>query len=71
MTVATAKNFEELPLTLTVYEVADLLNISLRVAYALTKQRGFPAVRVGERRLVIPRDRFLKWLNESADEPIL
>lgn len=71
MTVATAKNFEELPLTLTVYEVADLLNVSLRVAYALTKQRGFPAVRVGERRLVIPRDRFLKWLNESADEPIL
>lgn len=70
MTVAAVKNFDELPLTLSVYQVADLLNISLRVAYALTKQKGFPAVRVGERRLVIPRDRLLQWLNESADKPV-
>lgn len=69
MTLA-VRNHEDLPLTLKVEEVAAVLGVSRRVAYNLTKQLGFPAIRVGEKRLVIPRDRFLRWLNENADKPL-
>lgn len=69
MTVA-AKRFEDLPLSLKVEDVAAVLGISRRVAYSLTRQKGFPAVRVGEKRLIIPRDRFLQWLNDNADRPV-
>ncbi len=69
MTVA-MKNFEDLPLTLKVEQVAEVLGVSRKVAYNLAKRRDFPAVRVGEKRLVIPRDRFIQWLNENADKPL-
>jgi len=64
------KSFDELPLTLRVEDVAAVLGVSRKVAYNLTKRRDFPAVRVGEKRLCIPRDRFLRWLNEKADKLI-
>ena len=66
--LASIKSYEDLPVTLNVEDVAAVLGISRKVAYGLAKQKGFPAVRVGERRLVIPRDRFLQWLDEQADE---
>lgn len=74
MTLATTKshkNHAELPFTLTVKQIAELLNISLPVAYELTKRADFPAVRVGKKRIMIPRDRLLRWLNENADKPIV
>ncbi len=66
----TARSNEDLPLALKVEQVAELLGISRKVAYELTRQPGFPVVRVGEKRLVIPRDRFLQWLDENADKPL-
>jgi excisionase family DNA binding protein len=54
----------ELPLTLTVDQVAELLGICRKVAYALVKKEGL-AIRVGDKRLVIPRDRFLAYLNKQ------
>jgi excisionase family DNA binding protein len=68
--VQAAKRYEDLPLTLKVEEMAEVLGVSRKVAYNLAKRRDFPAVRVGEKRLVIPRDRFLRWLNENADKPL-
>lgn len=66
----TAKDLKDLPLTLTVNQVAKLLGVSRRVAYNLMRQRGFPSVRVGEKRIIIPRDHFLRWLDENAKKPI-
>ncbi len=66
----TAKSFKDLPLTLRVGEVAELLGVSEKVAYRLTKRQDFPAIRVGEKRIVIPRDHFLRWLDNNAKRPI-
>ena len=54
-------------LTVTVNEMAKMLGVSRPVAYELTKREGFPAVRISERRIVIPVDALKKWLDESAN----
>jgi len=69
-TVNAAKNFEDLPLILKADQVADVLGVSVRVVYNLTKRQDFPAIRVGEKRIVIPRDHFLRWLHNNAKRPI-
>lgn len=58
-------NFDELPACLNMREVAKLMRISLPTVYALLHSVDFPAVKVGERRYVIPRDRFIAWLNRD------
>jgi len=57
---------ENQKLTVTVNEMAKMLGISRPTAYELTKREGFPAIRVSERRIIIPVDRLTKWLNEEA-----
>jgi len=66
MAVPTYKSFEELPFSLTVDQVAEILGICRKVAYNLVKREGL-AIRVGEKRLVIPRDRLLAYLNRKED----
>ncbi len=63
------KNYNDLPLTLKVEQVAEILQVGRNTAYSLIRQKGFPVVRIGEKRVVIPRDRFLQWLNDNADKP--
>lgn len=53
--------------TITVAEVASELGVCLPAAYALVHQGGFPVVHVG-RRLVVPREAFVRWLNEQAGQ---
>lgn len=51
-----------------VYEIpfiASYLNINLTQAYALARQPGFPAIRIG-RRIVIPKPAFERWLEQAA-----
>ena len=64
------KSYDELPVTLKVEDVARILGVGRNTAYNIIRQKGFPAVRVGEKRVVVPRDRFLQWLNEKADKPL-
>ncbi len=61
MTMA-IRNFEELPLTLKVDEMAEILGISRKVAYRLAKDEGL-GIRVGEKRLVVPKTRLIEYLN--------
>lgn len=51
----------ELPLTLTVADVASVLGISKQNAYYLCHSKGFPCIQVGKR-LVIPKPAFTKWM---------
>lgn len=53
-------------LVLSVSELASELGISSPVAYELVRQKGFPAVRLSERRIVVPVDGLKRWLNEKA-----
>jgi excisionase family DNA binding protein len=53
-------NIGDYPLTLRVEDVQKILRLSKASTYELTKQKGFPSIRVG-RRILIPRDAFFKW----------
>ena len=52
-------------LTITVKELAKLMNISLPTAYSLTERAGFPLIRVGRKKL-IPLAALQEWLNTQA-----
>lgn len=57
--------WDELPLVLTVRQLAAILEIGLGAAYALCHQRGFPVVRVG-RSFRVPREALQRWLLEKT-----
>ena len=52
-----------------VREVATMLGISAPAAYSLAASEGFPSIRIGERRIVVPCDAFERWMQESATAP--
>ena len=47
-------------------EVARLLNIGRNAAYELAGRSDFPAVRISERRIIVPADRLSAWLEQQA-----
>lgn len=60
------KTREELPMYLTVMDVADLLGISRASAYELVREQNFPKLKIVTGRIIIPRDRLLEWLDEQT-----
>jgi len=52
---------ENLPLSLTVDDVANALGLSKKNAYTLCHSKDFPCVQVG-RRLIIPKLAFIEWM---------
>ena len=59
------KSFDELPLMLSVPELAALLGISRAGAYELVKEPEFPSLMIGSR-IIIPRDKLIKWIDEKS-----
>ena len=59
------RTYDELPLVLKADDVAKTLNISRTYAYALFHRQDFPSLQIGNRMLV-PRDRFLKWIEDNT-----
>ena len=60
------KSKEELPMFLTVMDVANLLGISRASAYELVREDNFPKLKIVQGRTMIPRDRLLEWLDEQT-----
>ena len=60
------KNFEDLPLMLSVPEVGEVLGISRAAAYELVRSKGFPSMRIGTR-ILVPMDKFLAWIDEQTE----
>ena len=60
------KTREELPMYLTVMDVADLLGISRASAYELVREDNFPKLKIVQGRTIIPRDMLLEWLDEQT-----
>ena len=58
-------SFEEMPLMLSVPDVAAVLGISRAGAYELVKEKGFPTLTIGSR-ILIPRDKLVKWIDEKS-----
>ena len=63
---STYTNIEELPLTLNAREAAQVLRISKSKVYELAQSESFPAIRIGKR-VVIPRDKLIQWMNNQAE----
>ena len=61
------KSYDELPLMLSVPEVASVLGISRAGAYDLVRSDGFPALKIGGR-IVVPKEKFIQWIDEKTAE---
>lgn len=61
------KSFEELPLMLTVQDMADVLGIGLAHAYEVAHRKDFPTITLGSR-IIVPRDRFMEWIDRQAEK---
>ena len=62
----TYRNFNDLPLMLSVPEVTKVLGISRAGAYELVRSAGFPKIRIGNR-IVVPRDKFIAWIDQHSE----
>lgn len=60
------KNYSELPLTLSVPEVAAVLGISRAGAYELVHSASFPKVKIGKR-IFVPKDKLIEWLDAQVE----
>ena len=60
------KSKEELPMFLTVMDLANLLGISRASAYELVREDNFPKLKIVQGRTIIPRDRLLEWLDDQT-----
>ena len=60
------KSKEELPMFLTVMDVANLLGISRASAYELVREDNFPKLKIVQGRTIIPRDRLFEWLDDQT-----
>lgn len=65
--VVTEKEFEELPIMLTVADIQKVLGIGRNSAYELIYQKNFPILKLGERKIRIPKDRFLEWIRSNTE----
>ena len=63
-------SFDELPVVLSVPDLADVLGVSKSCAYQLTHIKDFPTILIGRRRL-ISRDRLKIWLESQLDSGII
>ena len=61
------KSYDELPLMLSVPQVAGVLGISRAGAYELARSQGFPSLTIGSR-IVVPKDKFISWIEERVSE---
>jgi excisionase family DNA binding protein len=65
MALPTLTSLAELPVMLTIGDVQRTLRCAKKTAYDLVHRADFPAMRLG-RTIRVPREAFLRWLNEQA-----
>ena len=58
-------SYDELPIMLSVPQLATTLGISRSGAYTLVRTASFPALKIGSR-IVIPKDKLQDWINENC-----
>ena len=58
-------SLDELPLMLSVPEMASVLGISRAGAYELVKEKRFPSLTIGSR-ILVPRDKLIAWIDEKS-----
>lgn len=59
------RSYLDLPLMLDAEDIKTIMNISRAGAYQLMHTEGFPVISIGKR-MVVPRDKFLAWVEENT-----
>ncbi len=59
------QSYNDLPLFLNANLVAQALGVSVSTAYEMMHDPGFPTLRVGSR-LVVPKEKFIRWAEGQA-----
>ena len=57
-------SIDQLPITLSAPQVAEVLGISRANSYTLMHSVGFPTLTIGKR-MVVPKDKLLAWMDEQ------
>ena len=60
------KSYYELPLMLTAADISGILGMSLNNCYELLKTPGFPVIYVSKCRMVVPKDKFIAWMDKQV-----
>ena len=58
------KNYDDLPLMLSVPDLTEALGISRARAYELVKSEGFPALHIGNR-ILVPKEELIAWIKDN------
>ena len=58
-------SFEQLPITLSANQVAQVLGISRANAYTLMHSKGFPTIHIGKR-MVVPKNKLIEWMERQT-----
>lgn len=64
--IANNVDIEELPLVLSVKQVAEILGVSVPFCYELFRTKGFSSIRI-LKRWVVRKDQFFKWLDNQIE----
>ena len=57
-------SIDQLPITLSAEQVAQVLGISRAGAYTLMHSKDFPTIQIGKR-MVVPKDKLLVWMEKQ------
>jgi len=66
---STVKSFEDLPVVLQRKDIEKVLGLSPVTVLKLMREPDFPVIRAGAKRLIVPRDKFLEWMERKSKEP--
>ena len=58
-------SMEQLPITLSANQVAQVLGISRANAYTLMHSKGFPTIQIGKR-MVVPKNKLMEWMEAQT-----
>ena len=58
-------SMDQLPITLSANQVAQVLGISRANAYTLMHSKGFPTIQIGKR-MVVPKNKLIEWMERQT-----
>ena len=58
-------SMEQLPITLSANQVAQVLGISRANAYTLMHSKGFPTIKIGKR-MIVPKNKLIEWMEKQT-----
>ena len=59
-------NYDQFPVVLQASHIQEILDVSKKYVYELLHRSDFPTVHVTEKRMVVPKEAFIRWLDEQA-----